>query len=120
MKETVSGVVSGIIFRNKEDGFSVFNVSSDLASGPFKMVGQSEAMPGQNIVAKGEWIKMPATAWQAAGLQFKADAITASLPSTIEGITRYLSSGIIRGVGEKAAGRIVARFGLDTIDVIEN
>lgn len=114
MQQTIQGVVEGITFRSEESGFTVFRIRVDGQDELSKLVAQSEAMPGQRIVAVGEWAKTPF------GIQFKADVLTASMPITEDGLVKYLSSGIIKGVGVKVAERITKKFGMAAIDVIES
>ena len=70
--------------------------------------------PGEWITAAGEW-----TNDRTHGLQFRAHYLKASAPSTLEGIEKYLGSGMIRGIGPVYARRLVALFGKDVFDVIE-
>lgn len=70
---------------------------------------------GENIEASGEWVQNADY-----GRQLKADAIKLSRPKSIEGLTRYLGSGLIEGIGPKYAQRVVEKFGDEVFDIIEN
>lgn len=110
--ETIEGTIDGITFRSEETGYTVFRIKIEGRDGIFKMVAQSDAMEGQVILAVGQWVD---SSW---GSQFKASTVTASLPATVEGVARYLASGIIKGVGASKAKAIAEKFGLDTIRVL--
>ncbi len=121
LAETISGSVKSVVFHNETTGWIVATVrlaSSDggAAEGETAtVVGHcTTAWAGEEIRASGRWVQDPAH-----GLQFKADEISCVAPTSAEGIKRYLSSGIIRGIGPKFAARIVAKFGDRTIDVLE-
>ncbi|MBO4262048.1 MAG: ATP-dependent RecD-like DNA helicase [Clostridia bacterium] len=111
--EKLRGTVSGIIFQNDETGYRVVDVESD--EGTYETV--TGIMPplfsGEIIEAEGEWNEHSNY-----GRQFKASAVTLSLPSTTEGMRAFLASGLIPGIGPGLASRIVGTFGSDTFDVI--
>ena len=109
--ETLCGTVNRIVCR-KENDWSVFRVDVNGNGEPATVVGYSNAQPGERIKAQGVWKK---TLW---GLQFSAQSIISSKPTSKDGIIRYLSSGIISGVGPKMAQAIVDVFGEDTIKVL--
>ncbi|MDL1989155.1 MAG: ATP-dependent RecD-like DNA helicase, partial [Deltaproteobacteria bacterium] len=71
--------------------------------------------PGEALKIMGEWETHPKY-----GQQFRIKSYDVTLPASVEGITNYLKSGIIKGIGRLMAGRIVKRFGADTLNVIEN
>jgi exodeoxyribonuclease V alpha subunit len=72
------------------------------------------AQPGESLRLQGRW-----TAHPQYGRQFEVHAYTTVLPATIQGMRRYLGSGLIKGIGPKMAARIVDRFGEDTLRIIE-
>jgi exodeoxyribonuclease V alpha subunit len=72
------------------------------------------AQPGESLRLTGRWGSHPQY-----GRQFEVFSYTTVLPATIQGIQRYLGSGLIKGIGPKMAERIVAHFGADTLRVIE-
>ena len=77
-------------------------------------VGHAAISAGEWITASGEW-----TNDRTHGLQFRARYLRASAPSSIEGIEKYLGSGMIRGIGSVFAKRMVGLFGTDVFDIIE-
>jgi exodeoxyribonuclease V alpha subunit len=79
------------------------------------LVGHAASISaGEYIHAVGVWLID-----RTHGLQFKADVLKTTPPTTVEGMARYLGSGMVRGIGPKLAERIVAQFGLGTFEVIE-
>ena len=115
--EEISGSVENVTFRNETTGYTVCSVKIHGAetAGPSIVVGTCAAMwVGEELRAKGKWVCHPQH-----GLQFQAETLTCIAPTSVEGITRYLASGMIRGIGKVNAKRIVAKFGEDTLRVIE-
>lgn len=119
---TLDGTVVSIVFRNDATGFSVLRIESQGGKGRFAkkeehvVIGTTAAVwVGEELHAQGKWIDDPVR-----GKQFKASSITCITPKSVEGIRRYLSSGIIRGIGPVLASRIVDYFGAETIDVLDN
>ena len=79
------------------------------------VVGKCAAIwEGEEIKANGKWIRHPQH-----GLQFNAESIACVVPSSLEGIRRYLASGMIRGVGKVYAKKIVEHFGPQTLEIID-
>lgn len=109
----INGIVEEIIFRNPDNGYSVviidYNGEMTTAVGKFPQVSE-----GENVELVGSFIKH-----NKYGEQFKADSVKITPPNTTEGIVRYLSSGLIRGVGPITAQNIVNKFGKATLDIIE-
>lgn len=70
--------------------------------------------PGETLRLKGEW-----TVDAKFGRQFRVESCLSVLPSTVTGIEKYLGSGLVKGIGPIMAKRVVARFGLETMDIIE-
>ncbi len=115
MPETLRGTIERITFHNEENGYTVAQLAPEGQSGTVTVVG---AMLGINI---GEAVELTG-AWMAHpqyGRQFKAESVRAVLPATIAGLEKYLGSGLIKGIGPVTARRIVRKFGLDTLRVIE-
>ncbi len=107
------GVVDDIVFRSDESGYTV----AELAVSEDRMLVAVGIMPylaaGESVRLFGEW-----TRHAEYGEQFKVNRYETVAPRTEDAIRRYLSSGILRGIGEKLAGRIVDRFGEDTMRVM--
>ncbi|MBQ0101647.1 MAG: ATP-dependent RecD-like DNA helicase [Firmicutes bacterium] len=112
--KTYTGTVEDIVFTNEENGYTVCDIASDgdyfTACGIMPYISV-----GEKVTVTGNW-----EANSSYGLQFRVDYYEDILPCDGEAMVQYLSSGNIKGVGKKTAERIVARFGSDTFDVIEN
>lgn len=112
---SIEGLVERVQYRNEANGFSVIWLD-EAEKGPVVMVG---ALPGVRegdmLRATGRW-----TVHAQYGEQFQAQTFIPLLPATLQGIERYLASGMVKGIGQKTAARLVAHFGLETLDVIEN
>lgn len=110
----ISGTVDAIVFHNEENGFTIMHVASGNGD-TSTVVGNIPAVTeGEEVKATGNW-----TTDRRFGKQFKADHIQATAPQTNDGIERFLSSGLIEGIGKSYAKRIVDKFGTDTFRVIE-
>lgn len=111
---TITGVVEDITFQNDTNGFTVLDFGTDEEL--FTAVG---VMPG---ITAGETVSLTGTfvTHPTFGRQLKVTAFTRALPETSEQIIKYLSSGVIKGIGPKKALLIVEAFGADTLNVIEN
>lgn len=109
----IVGTIESIIFRNEANGYTVADIDSNdiliTAVGRFPCIKE-----GEKVKLYGSYIEN-----KKYGTQFNCDRIEILKNNTIEGIIRYLSSGLIKGVGPKIAERIVEKFGKDTLDVIE-
>ncbi|MFB7465905.1 ATP-dependent RecD-like DNA helicase [Streptomyces sp. NPDC056224] len=112
----VEGVLERITYANEESGYTVARVDTGRGSGDLLTVVGSllGAQPGESLRMEGRWGSHPQY-----GRQFTVENYSTLLPATIQGIRRYLGSGLIKGIGPKIADRIVEHFGLDTLDVIE-
>lgn len=114
--ETLSGQIERITYTNEETGYTVAQVRVNGRSLPVTVVGSLLApTEGELLHMEGEWTVHPRF-----GRQFKVHRHETRVPATEEGIRRYLGSGMIRGIGEKYAKRIVDKFGSRTLVVIEN
>ncbi|MFI5616748.1 ATP-dependent RecD-like DNA helicase [Streptomyces sp. NPDC051567] len=113
----VEGVLERITYANEESGYTVARVdtghgAADLLTVVGSLLG---AQPGESLRMEGRWGSHPQY-----GRQFTVENYSTLLPATIQGIRRYLGSGLIKGIGPKIAERIVEHFGTDTLDVIED
>ena len=109
----LKGIVENVVFQNKENGFTVARVSANHEL--ITIVGKlSNIFQGQEITATGNFITD--ARW---GEQFKIDTYTIQEPKNEMGIIRYLSSGLLKGIGPITAERIVEKFGSQTLDIIE-
>lgn len=111
--EKIKGEVDSIIYRNDENGFAVFMLACDDEL--VTVVGEmGNVEEGEELVCTGEFI-----VHKKFGEQFKCTLCERSLPHTPASIQRYLSSGVISGIGPVLAKRIVTKFGDDSLNVIE-
>ncbi|MFH0880798.1 MAG: ATP-dependent RecD-like DNA helicase [Lentisphaerota bacterium] len=114
--ETVEGYVERITFHNEETGFCVLRVKARGHSVLVTVVGLLPSVhAGEWLTAHGVWKIDPKH-----GRQFDAAQIKISPPDSIEGIEKYLGSGLIKGIGPHYAARLVKAFGKEVFDVIEN
>ncbi|MFD7626136.1 ATP-dependent RecD-like DNA helicase [Streptomyces sp. NPDC059851] len=113
----VEGVLERITYANEENGYTVARVDTGRGSGDLLTVVGSllGAQPGESLRMEGRWGSHPQY-----GRQFTVENYRTVLPATIQGIRRYLGSGLIKGIGPRIADRIVEHFGTDTLDVIES
>jgi len=113
--ETLAGLVERVTFHNPETGFCVLRVKVRGQRDLVTVVGHAAT------IAAGEFVQLTGT-WvndRTHGLQFRASFLKASPPTTLEGIERYLASGLIRGIGPVYAKRLVQAFGEGVFDLIE-
>jgi len=113
--ETLSGLVERVTYHNAENGFCVLRVKARGQRDLVAVVGHAAAInAGEFISATGMW-----TTDREHGLQFKAAQVTTTQPTTLEGIEKYLGSGMIRGIGPTYARALVRAFGDAVFDLIE-
>ncbi len=120
--DTLEGIVERITFYNAENGYTVLRLRPRGRAGPLvadqgliTVVGNlPEITPGESLKLRGQW-----TTHRDHGRQFKAETCEQVLPATVEGIRKYLGSGLIKGVGPVTAGRIAKKFGLETLEVLD-
>lgn len=109
-------VVEHITYQNQENGWSVMRVKVKGYDNLVTLTGSLLDVPvGSVLLVDGDWRVDPRY-----GQQFVAQSWTEVMPATLYGIEKYLGSGLIKGIGPVYAKAIVSRFGLETIDVIEN
>ncbi len=113
---TLEGVIERITFVNPENGYTVAKVQPAGKNYVVAVVGNLPSVnPGESVTLSGRW-----TSHAMHGRQFVAESCRVVLPATIDGIRKYLGSGMIKGIGPKMAERIVAHFGADTLAVIDD
>ncbi len=116
MAQTLSGVVKNIIFRNRENGWTVLEIAEQTTGEEHTVVGVlPTCAPGESVEFEGEQVEH-----KSYGLQFKAVSCRALAPASLGALESYLGSGLIKGVGEAMAKRIVHHFGMQTLEVLEN
>ncbi|MGB8943262.1 MAG: ATP-dependent RecD-like DNA helicase [Streptomyces sp.] len=112
----VEGVLERITYANEENGYTVARVDTGRGSGDLLTVVGAllGAQAGESLRMEGRW-----GSHAQYGKQFTVENYTTILPATIQGIRRYLGSGLIKGIGPVMADRITTHFGVDTLDIIE-
>ena len=108
--------VKSVVFQNEENGFRVVRgTRAGNADDTVTAVGKMpEVYEGQDLVLEGEW-----TRHKKYGRQFQVEKCQVDQPTTEKGVKKYLASGLIKGIGEKYAERIVDQYGEETLDVME-
>ena len=113
--EEIEGVVEAVIFASGDGQFSVFKMRPERRQSMVSVTIQSPPpLIGQEIFLTGDWLMHPKF-----GEQFRAETMQIKAPTTIEGIERFLASGVIEGVGAAMAKKLVQEFGQETLTVIE-
>ncbi|MCG4262054.1 ATP-dependent RecD-like DNA helicase [Acetobacter senegalensis] len=113
--EALAGLVERVTFHNAENGFCVLRVKVRGQRDLITVVGHAAMISaGEFVQMSGRWFND-----HTHGLQFKAEFLKASPPTTVEGIERYLGSGMIRGIGPVYAKKLVKAFGEAVFDLIE-
>ena len=102
-QEVLAGLVERVTFHNAENGFCVLRAKARGHRDLVTVVGHAAIISAGEITASGEWIND-----RAHGQQFKARFLKTSAPSSIDGIEKYLGSGMIRGIGPVING--LSRF----------
>jgi exodeoxyribonuclease V alpha subunit len=111
----VEAVLERLTYVNEDTGYTVARVATGRGSDLLTVVGALlGAQPGESLRMRGWWSSHPQY-----GRQFEVVSYTTVLPATIQGIQRYLGSGLVKGIGPVFAERIVDHFGLDTLRIIE-
>ncbi len=116
MQEELKGTVERITYYSEEDGYTVARFQPEGRSDLVTVVGNLMSVNvGASLRLEGFW-----TTHAKHGRQFKVENYQTVLPATVEGIRKYLGSGLIKGIGPVTARRIVKHFGLDTLEIIEH
>lgn len=114
-KEEVTGTVESVVYRNEQNGYTILEVSTDKK----ELVTVVGTMPfvseGENITVRGSYV-----VHSEYGRQLKADSFEKRIPEQPDAILKYLSSGVIKGIGPKTAEKIVEKYGADTFEVMSN
>ena len=112
--ERIEGMVSDIVFKNEENGYTIAHLAN--SENEVVIVGCMPTLSvGESIEVEGKWINH-----KLYGTQFEVSKFMPVTPTSLEGIYVYLSSGMIHGIGDKMAKRIIDKFGVNTLDVIQN
>ncbi len=115
-REHLSGSVERVTFHSEETGFCVLRVKARGHRELVAVVGTAAVVsPGEFVECQGEW-----TNDRTHGVQFKAHELRVVPPSTVEGIEKYLGSGMVKGIGPHFAKKLVQAFGEAVFDIIEH
>jgi exodeoxyribonuclease V alpha subunit len=116
MTEIIQGSVERITFTNEEDGYTVIKVKIPGRKEAVSVVGNFVSVtPGEVLRMEGAW-----GLHTRFGEQFKVDRYETAVPDSVQGISKYLGSGLIKGIGPVMANRIVSCLGTATLEVIDN
>ena len=114
--DALSGQVERVTFHNEETGFCILKVKVQGRKEPVAVLGSLPSVaPGEWITAQGTWEKD-----RDHGIQLKAHTLKTQPPTSLEGIEKYLGSGMIKGIGPVYATKLVKKFGDKVFDIIEN
>lgn len=115
LEEAITGLVERVTYHNAENGFCVLRVNVKGHNDLVTIVGNLHMISaGEFVQASGSWIHD-----RQHGNQFKAQFLKSTPPTSLEGIEKYLASGMIKGVGPVYAKKLIAAFGKDVFEVIE-
>ena len=104
--ESLSGLIEHVTFHKEENGFAVRKVKAKGHRDLVTLVGSlATVSAGEWVTAEGRWVQD-----REFGLQFKAEMLNSTAPTTKEGIEKYLGSGMVKGIGPVYAKKLVAKF----------
>lgn len=114
--DRLEGTVERVTYRAEDTGFTIARLQAKGSDGALvTVVGtMADIQPGESVRLAGAWATHPQY-----GRQFKFDRYTVLYPATVEGIGKYLGSGLIKGIGPKTAQRIAEHFQLETLEIID-
>jgi exodeoxyribonuclease V alpha subunit len=114
-QETLAGLIERVTYHNADNGFCVLRIKARGHRDLVTVVGHAAAISaGEWITSSGEWVND-----RTHGQQFKARFLRTSAPTSIDGIEKYLASGMIHGIGPVYAKKMVKAFGTKVFDIIE-
>ena len=115
MNQSYKGFIDRLTYHNPENGYTIARLVVEGQRERIAIVGAlASIQEGESVEVEGAWTNHPKY-----GKQFKVEHYKAVYPSTLEGMQKYLGSGLIKGVGPKSAKRIVEHFGAETLDIID-
>ena len=111
----IKGQIERITFYNEENGYTIAKMKAGGRHDLVTVVGNLLSVnAGEVLKLKGQWRNHPKF-----GEQFEVVSYESVVPATVKGIEKYLGSGLIKGIGPVMARRLVSKFGLETLNVIE-
>ena len=115
MNQSYKGFIDRLTYHNPENGYTIARLVVEGQRERIAIVGTlASIQEGESVEVEGVWTNHPKY-----GKQFKVEHYKAVYPSTLEGIQKYLGSGLIKGIGPRSAKRIVEHFGEETLDIID-
>ncbi len=112
--EEIVGTVDKILFKNEENGFAIISLTIAYKNSIVAKGYVAGIQPGQRICLKGAWVMHASF-----GRQFAIEHSSTLMPETIEGLKKYLGSGLIKGVGKVYAQKLVDHFGTQVLEIID-
>lgn len=113
--DQIFGYIERLTFHNTENGYTVAQLQPPKRLGLVCIVGYMPGIqPGETVRCDGEWKNHLVH-----GKQFEVTSFKVEAPADLVGIKKYLGSGLIKGIGHKYAGRIVDKFGIETLNIID-
>jgi len=114
--EQMEGMVENIVYASDSGDYVVARFIAEGTREKITVVGAMPSLrPGEHLRVAGQW-----TSHKKFGRQFKVERYDVLVPTSIPGLIKYLGSGLIRGIGPVFAKRIVKRFGIETLEILEN
>ena len=113
--DVITGTVERFLYKNDENSFGVFVVNLGKDQTVVVKGHAPSLQPGSSVEIHGTWIVHPKF-----GKQFEASTISVALPKSTIGLKKYLSSGIIKGIGKVYAEKLVDFFGSEVLEIIEH
>ena len=114
--EQLQGVVERLTYHSEDSGYTIARFKVPKQKELVTVVGNfADIRAGQTLLIEGYWRDHPKY-----GQQFQVRTFQETKPATLTAIEKYLGSGLIKGLGPVMAKRIVAHFGLETLDIVEN
>ena len=109
----IEGTVSSVIFQNEENGYTILRL--EAGQGEVTAVGCMPGVaPGESLSIRGSWVRHPSY-----GEQFKAESVERRLPRGVKEVFHYLASGVVKGIGQSTARRMVEEFGEEALNILE-
>jgi exodeoxyribonuclease V alpha subunit len=114
-QEVLAGLIERVTYHNSENGFCVLRLKARGHRELISVVGHAAVIAaGEWVTASGEWVND-----HTHGQQFKTRFMRTSAPTSVDGIEKYLGSGMIRGIGPVYAKKLINAFGEKVFDIIE-
>lgn len=113
-EQELTGIVERIVFHNNENGFTIFILQTSRAKDATIKGYAPTLHAGEQVTVRGTWISHPKF-----GKQFEAQSCKIALPTSVQGVKKYLASGMIKGIGPVYAEKLVKVFGADVLEIID-